>query len=114
MTILIAYVNAKADELASAFISYGYSWKNPITGEISLFSVDGDRVVVPTPEAAIREHEQGALLQLWQTGTLDLPIGGAPCGACLFFDGWRAKDVAGCLSILESQKISYRVCTDDS
>ena len=112
MTILIAYVGAKAGQLASAFISYGYSWKNPITGEISLFK-DGDRVVVPTPEAAIHEHEQGALLQLWRTGNHDLPIGGAACGACLFFDGWRAKDVAECLSILESQKIAYRVCTDD-
>ena len=112
MPTLVADIDAKPEAVASALTAYGLSWENPGSGEISVWTAQGDRLVVPHAGAALTEFGGGSVMQLWLGENDDLAIGNVDGHIRLYFDGLSAHDVARCLAGLECQSLIYRVRTE--
>ena len=111
MPSLIADVEGTPAAVAIALVGMGMLWRNPHTNEISLFTDEGDRLVVHSSDQALREFGDGACLQLWLNDSDDLTITNIGGKARLHFDRFSAHLVATILSSIEMLGFRYLVST---
>ena len=94
MPTLFAEIKATPAEIADSLARSGLSWRNPTSGDISIWTDIGDRLVVASPKQAIEMLSNGSCLQLWFSDGHDIAIGNTDGKARLFMDGLSAQRVA--------------------